>query len=63
MFNIKIYRTMKKTYINPEMTVIEMKAQQLLAASETKGFVSGTVDAGSSRSRDFDIEFDEDEDY
>ena len=32
---------MKKEYIKPEMQVHEIKAQQLLAGSETPGFNNG----------------------
>ena len=34
---------MKKEYIEPEMQVHEIKAQQLLARSETPGFNKGQI--------------------
>ena len=34
---------MKKEYIKPEMQVHEIKAQQLLAGSETPGFNTGQI--------------------
>ena len=34
---------MKKEYIKPEMQMHEIKAQQLLAGSETPGFYQGQI--------------------
>lgn len=53
---------MKKTYINPEMVVVEIKGQHLLAGSPKPTFNPNET-SGTMNSRDFDIEFDEEEDY
>jgi hypothetical protein len=38
---------MKKTYINPEMNVIKIATQQMLAASGPDGFSGGLNNSGS----------------
>lgn len=49
---------MKKTYINPEMEVIKLETQQIIAASVP--FSSTPVDPGSADSRDLDLDLDDD---
>ncbi len=43
---------MKKTYINPNMKVVELKRQKLLSASNPK--LGGEYGGGTVLSRDFD---------
>jgi hypothetical protein len=45
---------MKKTYINPEMEVVEMKVQQMLAASSI-GITEGNIDAGDVGAPEFEF--------
>ena len=58
---------MKKTYINPELVVVKIATQQILAASNPDGFadvidqVGG--DGGDVLARDMDFEDDEDFDF
>ena len=54
--------TMKKTYINPEIEIVKIKAQQLLAGS-TLGIDESVeiTDESKLLSREFD--FDDDEDW
>ena len=42
---------MKKTYINPEMEIIELRTQPLLAGSEKVGLGDGPVDPSSADGR------------
>ncbi|MBP5338308.1 MAG: hypothetical protein J6Z14_03245 [Prevotella sp.] len=55
---------MKKTYINPELNVINVHTQQMIADSQA-GIGQGTKDGGSAASRrrrnDWDDEEEEDE--
>jgi hypothetical protein len=53
---------MKKTYINPEMEIIEIKMQQMLAAS-TLGINEEEVGGGSALGREFGDEFGDEFDY
>ena len=41
---------MKKTYINPEMNIVKIETQQMIAMSG--GFGSGTKDGGDAASRE-----------
>lgn len=45
---------MKKTYINPEMEVIKLETQQIIAASI--GLNNEQVNGGLSRDLDFDFD-------
>ena len=49
---------MKKTYINPEMEIIEIKMQQMLAAS-TLGINEEEVGGGSALGHEFDDDFED----
>ena len=46
---------MKKTYINPSMEVVEIKAQQLLAGSINT--LGGNYGGGGIQSREIDEEY------
>ncbi len=49
---------MKKTYINPEMEVVKIETQKMLAASVS---IDGTIDsAADAEARDLEILFGED---
>ncbi len=49
---------MKKTYINPEMEVVKIETQQMLAASLA---IDGTIEsAADAEARDLEIIFGED---
>ena len=57
----KTDKTMKKTYITPSMETVKIATQQMLAGSNPSvGIGSGSVEAGSVESRDWD---DWDEEY
>ena len=49
---------MKKTYINPEMEIIKVATQQMLAASEQVGFGSSVSSAAGAESHELDDEYD-----
>lgn len=51
---------MKKKYINPELEVIKIGTQQMLANS-TFGINTTSVDGDNALGREFDDEFDFDE--
>lgn len=44
---------MKKTYINPEMEIVKIETQQIIATSSL-GMGGGTIPPGSADSRFFD---------
>ena len=48
---------MKKTYINPEIEVVTVKSQQLLAGSLGRG--EGSLNASQADARDFDFDDEE----
>ena len=56
---------MKQTYINPELYVVKLQTQQMLAAS-VEGFSQGLKtegrDGSEALSRDFDFDYDEEYD-
>ncbi len=52
---------MKKTYINPEMEIVNVEVQQMLAAS--LGISSTEVDGSQALGRDADFSFDDSEDW
>ena len=50
---------MKKTYINPEMEIVEIKMQQhMLAGSVTIDTSAEPIDPSTADGREFDYEFD-----
>lgn len=52
---------MKKTYINPEMLIVKIHAQQLLSGSALGKMDDTTIDdEGDVLSREFDLEEDDD---
>ena len=52
---------MKKTYINPEMLIVKIHAQQLLSGSALGKMDDTTiVDEGDVLSREFDLEEEDD---
>jgi hypothetical protein len=48
---------MKKTYINPEMEIIKVQTQQMIATSA--GFGSGQKDGGVAAGRDLFLDFED----
>lgn len=52
---------MKKTYIIPEMEVVKIATQQMLASSTTSIEFGDPAGGGSAVSREFDDEFSFDE--
>jgi len=51
---------MKKTYINPEMVIVEIKVQPLLLETSSVGVkTSGTASEWGARNDDFDWEDEE----
>lgn len=52
---------MNKNYIKPSVKVIEIAASEILAGSETMGYDSTSVDAGSARSKRNTIVWDDEE--
>ena len=48
---------MKKTYINPEIEVVTVKSQQLLAGSLGRG--EGSLNPSQADARDFDFDDEE----
>ena len=52
---------MKKTYIIPEMQVVKIATQQMLAASTTSIEFGAPADGGTAVSREFDDDFSYDE--
>ena len=43
---------MKKTYLNPEITIVNVQVAQMIAASETVGFGDPVEDATGAESRE-----------
>ena len=50
---------MKKTYINPQIQVVKIQIQQMLAGSPTG--VNDTTGSGTQLSREFEFDFDDEE--
>ena len=50
---------MKKTYSNPQMEIVKIQTQQMLADSLTKGYNPTAVSAGSVDARGFNFDPDE----
>ena len=61
MFNKKNEATMKKTYINPAMVIVKLRArQQMLTGSATLG-LGADGSANEAEGRYFDFDFDDEE--
>ena len=50
---------MKKTYINPQIQVVKIQIQQMLAASPNGAYEE--QGSGTQLSREFDFDFDDEE--
>ena len=58
VFNLKMKETMKKTYINPTLEVVKIKAQQLLSTSDPQSGAKFDPSASSSTMDSHDDDFD-----